>query len=175
MSTDAPAPEDVHPEHDVLTPENAEDWTDEQLEAYEEAKRAEHAAESEQNRREFTEQQQAALDRLSKPSENDRATVPINADGDEVTVRTSLSPSMEQTFVRVVQEDIDDVTGAVYDLIVHVIEDEEYADRAVWEAFYADNGTAALRDMFHLLLEPYIDRMQEVEGVGNSPDQTEVS
>lgn len=158
-------PTEIHPEHDEPTPENRSDWTEEQLDRWQEAKRQQLQQEAQENRVDLDEDQEAALEALSDPEREDTAEVDIGQT--TLQVKTYLSGEMERKWQRVQshQDDPDRVVDTIAELLEWLVVDEDYADEEVWLAYRERYGTAELMLAFTTVLEPYVDNVQEDQRV----------
>ena len=164
-------PTTIHPEHDTLTPENWDEWTEEQREQYLEAKDAELEEEASENRTELAARELQTLDALRSTTDRDEELTETVSLGDaEVTVTTKLSGRVEQVFNRVNQARGDELVEALIDGITLLIVDDDeggkydFTSRAVWEAYYYDEGTEGLADVFEVVSDPALTRR---ENLGN--------
>lgn len=180
MATDLPDPSDVHPEHDMPTPENMDDWSDEQLDTYREAKSAELEQQAQENTAEIAEEQRERIEKMRAATGADDAdhteTVPLSDDL-TLTVTTKMTGELEELFERIRQNpgDISQLKEDLLDAIVLLIEDDPededddftYQDRAFWEAYYYEEGTEGLFQVFDQLADPVLTRWNEL---GNSDE-----
>lgn len=179
-------PSTIHPEHDTLTPENWDDWTEEQRERYLEAKDAALEAENEQNRAEMAREEKATLEFLKSTTEekSDLHTETLNigeelgaADDVFVTVRTKLSGELESKFDAITDEQgkdlprIANIKDAIVDAICMLIVDDDesgkydFQSRAVWEAYYYEEGSEGIMRVFNTVAGPALERYDDL---GNS-------
>jgi len=177
-------PSEIHPEYDVLSPENISEWSDEQVEAYREAKGAVLLG----LRVELAAKERDTLDFLKSTTEPEgpQHTETVNlgeALGKEedatVTVRTKLTGELEAKFDAITDEQAKDlprianIKDAVIDAITMLIVDDDEPDddpytfrsRAVWEAYYYDAGSEGLMEVFNAVASPALERYEDL---GNS-------
>lgn len=191
MATDLPDPADVHPEHDVLTPDNADDWSDDQIETYKAAKEADLAEQATENTAEMAKEERETLDALRSTTESaDELTTTVNlgdafdgADDVEIEVTTKVTGELEAKFDAISEETDKDVPRIanikeeIIDAILLLIVDDpepetdqyRWGSRAVWEAFYMEEGSGGLMQVFQTISEPAMDRYEEL---GNSQSRT---
>lgn len=75
---------DIHPEHDAPTPENRDEWSEEQLEAWAAAREQELTAEGRENAAELHADQQELLDSLDEEHGGDLIETPVTLPGDNL-------------------------------------------------------------------------------------------
>lgn len=153
-------PSEIHPEHDRPTPANIDDWSEEQIEAFNHAKETKLEAQARDNREQLTEEQEQALELLEEPEADRTATVELGQR--TVTVKTYLSKEMEQRIhaIERVQDNPSEAVDDVIDVLTWVIEDDDYADEEVWRAFHDRYGTKNLLLRFTKVMEPYLDEVE---------------
>lgn len=188
MST--PDPTEIHPEYDRPTPQNIEEWDESQLEAYNEAKDAELTAEAEANRVELAADEKETLETIRSATRRDE-TLTEEVDlaeafngADEpipVTVTKKLTGGLETKLDRIASEQrkdvprIAEIRDAVIDAIVALIVDDgedgryTFRSRALWEAYYYDEGMVGLMNVFDVVADPALERY---ERLGNSRSRT---
>lgn len=171
-------PEDVHPEYEQPEPGNIDEWTDDQLDTYRELKHGEHASEARQRQAELSREQQESLAVLESATRDEETYATVDL-GDDVslTVRTKLPGDVEMRLQTIAEaENVVAVKDRILDVLVGgettqglIVDDSEsdkgygYTDRAVWEAYYARNGSEALMDVFNRVTEPAIERREELQ------------
>lgn len=158
--SDAARPEDVHPEYDHPTPANADEWSDAQLDRYNELKDAELDARARENRVELSVEEEAALEQLGK--ETGTATVTFES-GTEVEVKRHLTAAVEDRLDTI--SEAETLMAAREDIIAamaNLIEDDAYASERVWRAYAAEYGTSELFERFTTVAEPALERMEEL-------------
>jgi len=173
-------PEDVHPKYDEFRPENKDEWTEAQIQRYNEAKEAQLETQAQRNRANMAAEQRETLDALrSAVGDDEVATEPVDIGEATVEVKTKISGELEQHFDAIAEEGEKDVPrtdnvrqhliDAITLLIVDGGESEGYdfGDRRVWEAFYKDEGSEGLYDVFELVSEPARDRREELQKFRN--------
>jgi len=181
-------PSEIHPEYDRPEPGNIEEWSDEQLEKWNEANEAELDARVERNKVDMARDEREALDFLQSTTEADSelSTEQVNLgealDGPDdvyVTVRTRVSGELESKFDRISAEQekdlprISNIKDEVIEAIRWLIVDDDEPDgdrynfqsRAVWEAYYYDAGSEGLMEVFNAVADPALSRY---EAMGNS-------
>ena len=181
-------PTQIHPEHDVLSPDNIGDWSDEQIEAYREAKDAELDAQADENKAEVSRKERETIDFLKSTTETEGPqhyeTVDIGeavgaSDSVEVDVTTKLTGELESKFDAISEEQgkdlprIGNIKDAVIDAITLLIVDDtesdgdryDFSSRAVWEAYYYDEGSEGLMQIFNAVADPALARYEKL---GNS-------
>jgi len=179
-------PTEIHPEYDRPTPETIDEWSSEQLEAYNEAKDAELTAEAEQSKAEMAREEKATLEFLKSTTqeESDLHTETLNI-GEElgasddvfVTVKTKLSGELESKFDAITDEQgkdlprIANIKDAIVDAICMLIVDDDesgkydFQSRAVWEAYYYEEGSEGILRVFNAVAGPALERYDDL---GNS-------
>ena len=181
-------PTTIHPEHDTLTPENWDEWTEEQREQYLEAKDEELEADAEQSKAEMARSEREALAFLKSTTEREGPQHTTTVDLAEelgrpgeapVTVRTKLTGELESKFDVISDEQskdvprIGNVKDALIDAICMLIVDDtepdadryDFSSRAVWEAYYYDEGSEGLMEVFSAVADPALERYEQL---GNS-------
>jgi len=172
MATD---PTEIHPEHERPTPDNIDDWSGDQIDAYNEAKDAEHDAEAQERQRELTREQKEALTALESATGNDGEvpTAKIQLGEATVTVKRKLSGELEAKF-DAISKNRDDL-GAIKDSLIDachmlIVDDSEpdgdpvdFTDREVWEEYHRRHGSEGLADAFDKLSGPAMDRRDDLE------------
>jgi hypothetical protein len=193
MDSDSDPPGDpaaVHPEYDRLTPENADEWSDDQIAEYKRRKQADLHAEAEENSADLAAEEREALKRLRSATDTDDHPTETVTIGDDVTgeavdleVSTKVTGRIEQKFDRITEEQqketprIENIKGAVIDCITALIADGPEPDsdpvrwdsRALWEAYYLEEGSEGLMGVFETISKPALDRYEEL---GNSRGRT---
>lgn len=184
-----PAPEDVHPEHDMLTDANAEDWSEEQVEQYKAAREAQLAGEASENMADLAKEERNTLEALksaTKSEADEELTTTRDIGGVEVTVTTKVSGKLESKFDAISDESekevprIRNIKEEIIDAILLLIVDDpepedsayDWQSRATWEAFYMDHGSEGLMQVFETLSEPAMERYEQL---GNSQSRTQRS
>lgn len=173
-------PSAVHPEHDELTPENSDDWSEEQAERYTDLKEATLEDDAQQNRRELAAEEREALDALREATQDDEPLTATVEFGDaELIVTKKVTGELEQKFDRITEEQeeeypkIANIKDAIIDAILLVLEDDDepaddpvdFQSREIWERYYEKEGSAGLMEVFETVAEP---ALQRYERLGNS-------
>jgi len=163
-------PEDVHSEYDQPTPENIDEWTDDQLQRFNELKELEHEQEVQENRAELSREQQETLEVLESATlpEDEELTETVQLDEAEVVVTKRLTGELERmfTYIQMNSDDLEGIANALIDAITALIVDDNekgkyrFAERAVWEEYYRRNGTEGLIDVFDIVSEPALSRQE---------------
>lgn len=168
MSVD---PTEVHPEHDRPTPDNWDDWDDEQLDEYKQAAEAELQAEAEANQRELRADEQAARDALvaGATDQIDTETVSLHEHVDiddeiDIEVRTTLSGGAIEKLESIEEDDpASEVLPTVLDVLEEVVEGPEgYASRAVWRDVFRNAGVDVFMDYVDALTDPAEETLEAV-------------
>jgi hypothetical protein len=178
-------PEDVHPDYQQLTPENAEDWSEDQKARYSELKEQQLHAEAQENTSELAKDERETLEVLRSTTTDEPLTEEVNLgaelDGDDayVTVTKRVSGALEEKFDAITEEQQSDAPriGRIKDTVIDAIlllivdDDEPDADaynfqsRQVWESYYYDAGSEGLMEVFEVLADPALSRYEQL---GNS-------
>lgn len=165
------AKEDVHPEYERPTPENWDDWSDDQLEEYRERAERELESEARENIRELSADAREARDALlaDVESRKDTQEVTLSHDGveDEIvlSVSTTLSGMTERRVERIQGSDtVEDVLPVIVRVFEDVVETDGYDNPAVWEHIYNEAGGIILLDYLEAVLEPAMEVMESVDG-----------
>jgi len=166
-------PKDVHPDHDRPTPENIDEWSEEQLDRFNDLKEAEHEQQVQENRAELSQEQQKTLEALESATlpEDEELTETVQIDQAEVVVRKRVTGEIEQTFTYIQKnrDDLESIANALIDAISELIvddnEDGEYrfTERTVWEEYHRRHGTESLIDVFDIVADPALSRQEELE------------
>lgn len=172
----ARSPQQVHPEHDRPTPQNLDDWTDEQLDEFNRLKEQDLADDLEEHARESAAARDAALDQLAGLVDDDQATATVSLGETEVTVREKLTGELEDNLDEISKlqdEQRPGVIGDSRDLLIDTIlllivdDDEEgpytLQDRETWMAFYREHGSEGLASAFEALVEPALERREDLK------------
>lgn len=187
---DARRPEEVHPEFDMPTQGNIGEWSDEQIERYNELKDRDLETEAQASRAELSTEQRETLAALEGAVTDDgeaTPTVTVDLGEADVEVRTKLTGEIEDCFSRIASErdaDVPDLSNIKDDLLTAIAGDPDrgigglivddgepdddphrFTDRETWEVFYAEHGTEGLLEVFDLVADPALARMEEL---GNS-------
>jgi len=178
-------PEDVHPDYEQLTPENAADWSDEQKEEYSRRKEQQLHEEAKENTSELAKDERETLEVLRSTTTDEPLTEEVNLgaelDGDDafVTVTKRVSGALEEKFDAITEEQQSDAPriGRIKDTVIDAIlllivdDDEPDADaynfqsRQVWESYYYEEGSEGLMEVFEVLADPALSRYEQL---GNS-------
>lgn len=172
MSTN---PAEVHPDHDLPTPSNIDDWSDDQLEQYRRAKTTELTRDAEERRRSMSQQQRETVELLGSTQKDayDDALLDTVQVGDlELTVTSKLTGEVETKLDRVAGSDsLDDVVGTMIDTILYFVvdadADADVDDPAVWRAYYDRYGTEGLFDAFEQIADPAMERREDLKFRGD--------
>lgn len=152
----------VHDDDKVLTPELAERLPDEKVERYNELA-AERDREELREESKLTEEQERALTLLEETEDN---TAEVELGSATVTVKTEIERDIEEKAEEVLDsENRHQHADVAMDVICHMIVDEEFAQRELWEAYREKHGTAQLMLTFMKVLEPFLDRIENDEVV----------
>ena len=185
-------PTSVHPEHDQPTPENIDDWSDQQIAAYNSAKAREHEQRAKQHAADLSREQRGALDQLATLVDDDAepATETVEIGEAELTVTTKIDGELEDRLDRISRLQDTEEPGAIgesKDLLIRailglIVADNEtgrytWRSRETWEAFYKEHGTEGLAAAFEALVEPAMQRREQRQsfreerpGARRSPD-----
>lgn len=166
-------PADVHPEYDRPTPENLDEWSEEQLEEWDRRNEAKLLGEVRERREELQADQEAALDALRSPEREDYG----EAEVDDLTfkVKTHASSEIEDALAELseTQEggvesagDLQQIRREVPPLMAwFIVEPEEYADPAVWRGYADRFGIGELTKAWLRIVEPYLDENEQDRAV----------
>ena len=175
-------PEDVHPDYQQLTPENAEDWSSEQKARYSELKEQQLHEEAQENTSELAKDERETLEVLRSTTTDEPLTEEVNLgaelDGDDayVTVTKRVSGALEEKFDAITEEQQSDAPriGRIKDTVIDAIlllivdDDEPDADaynfqsRKVWESYYYEEGSEGLMEVFEVLADPALSRYEQL-------------
>lgn len=165
-------PSAVHPEYDRPTPENFEEWSQEQLEEWERRNEEEMLGEVRSEREKLEEDQQKALDALRSPEQVE--TEPVTIDDLEFRVKTHANKEIEDTLMELAEAHSGPETAADLRMIRKqvpamlawfVVDPEEYADPAVWRAYGEEFGIGELTKAYLRAVEPYLDANEQDRAV----------
>lgn len=168
-------PSDIHPEHDQPTPENIDDWSGDQIDAYNEAKERELEEEVQENERELSRKQREMLSTIESATNNDSQvpTAKIEFGDATLEVRRKLTGELESKFDTIAKNE--DNLGQIRDCLIDVCtmlivdddepDDDEYdfTDRGTWEAYYDRHGQEGMIDAFNILSEPAMQRRDNLQ------------
>lgn len=178
MTTD---PTNVHPDYERPAPDNIDEWSDEQLQAYKDAKEVEHEQEAQERKAELSREQRDTLAQLEKATNNDGdiPTEQVDIGDATVTVKAKMTGTMEQRFDTIADaETPGDVSGILIDAVTDLIVDDEepdgeaydFTDRATWEAYYAKHGSEGLMQIFEVVSDPAMTRRENLKFRGQERD-----
>lgn len=175
----------------MLTPENESDWDEDQIETYKRAKDAQLSEESDANAADLAREERETLDALRSTTETAGAlTTTVNlgdafdgADDVEIEVTKKVTGELESKFDAISEETdkevprIANIKEEIIDAILLLIVDDPEPDtdqyrwqsRAVWEAFYMEEGSGGLMQVFQTISAPAMDRYEQL---GNSQSRT---
>lgn len=146
MSTEAP---------DQVTPEDLDDLSDEEIEAYNE--QVEDALEErlDEHVQELSESQQEALDLLAPEGAETTATVQLGAEA-EVDVKTHMAGWVEDEIDEIFEhsESTRTFRRRIPDVMEWVIVDEDYGDAELWRTYAEQYGSKELTLRFLEAIEP---------------------
>lgn len=157
MSTEAP---------DEVTPENLDDLSEEEIEAYNQQVEDNLEARLDEHVEELSASQQEALEMLAPDDAELTATVELGAEDEAVEVKTHLAGWVEDELEEIFQQPESSRTfrRRIPSVMEWVIEDENYGDAALWRAYAERYGTKELTLRFLEVIEP-IEEDAENAGV----------
>lgn len=160
MSAESPeAPES-------LDLDNLDEYSEEEIEAYNERKEQDLRERGAEHQRELDEEQQAALEALRDPEEDDTAQVELGQR--TLTVNTYMDEEIERTFERLTEnrEDPDIQRQLLPEVMAWMIEaPEEYTDPLIWREYAREYGRDELALALMRVVEPKADRAESDEVV----------
>lgn len=165
-------PASVHPEHERPTPDNIDDWTQEQIDRWNELREDEILSEVREDRARLEEEQEEALSALRDPEREEWA----EAEVDDLTfkVRTYANEDVEDGVAALAEAHEGADTAADLRLIRtqvpglmawFIVEPEEYADPQVWREYARRFGIGELSKAYLRVVEPYLDANEEDRAV----------
>lgn len=154
----------IHPKHERPTPDNIDEWDEDQLEAYKETRESELLESVREKSQDLSEEQKQALDALTE-SVPDTETVDLGL-GDGTEVRTYANEAIENklNYIRN-NQDLDAIRSELCEAMEWFIEDEQYADAEVWREFARIRGIGELKQKFLITVRPYLERANDDEAV----------
>lgn len=171
-------PEDVHPEYDRPTPENRDEWTDEQIEEWNRRNEKRLEAGLDEQLRELSDEQREKLELLesaTREGEPGEFVETVELGDAEIDVTTKPGGEAELKAEELRQyEDTDRIApakDALIDLIMIVVVDDDYGKRLLWEQYYRKNGADDLMTAVETLTEPWLDRTEAIESFRGGRDR----
>lgn len=155
-------PSEVHPKHDQPTPENIDDWSEDQLERFNELTDAKLTTDARRERAErldddSAEAAQELLGAVTGEGAEQTATVDI-ADGVldepmEAEVLTYRPGKVEKRLARI--ETVDDAVDAlVFAITEMVVAPERFTNPEVWHHVYDEGGVKVLEAYLENIMGP---------------------
>ena len=147
-------------------PEEWEDMSAEEREAWAESRRADLEATARDATR-LSDSEQAALNALGKGQSEARAEVALNDDV-TVEVKTHLSASIEDALDRVAEADgFREVRETMITALAWFIDHPDYGSEEVWRVYAEEYGTPELAKVFFRAASPAMESMEEAEETRN--------
>lgn len=163
IDSDELAPEevDIRPfvenETDVLTPELAERLPDSKIAEYNARVAERDQEELAAEQRETTEDHAEALDRLRDPDADVTETAELLT-GTELPVKTHTNGRIDRKIMRMDQaETPQEVIEDIIEVICWFVEDDEFADPALWQDYAEEYGAVDLMKEAIRIMAPYRD------------------
>lgn len=117
-----------------------------------------------QEARDLSEEQEEALEALTKETP-DTKTVDLGI-GDGTEVRTYANEEIEDKMDYIRNNpDLDTIRSTVCEVMGWFIEDEKYGDAEVWREFARIRGIGELKQKFYITAKPYLERADDDEVV----------
>lgn len=168
----AAQPEEIHPEHERPTPENFDEWTDEQIDAWNSLQEQRLDKEVKDQRRERDAETQEALEALRDPEEEDTAEVELGQT--TLTVKTTTNAKVEQLLERLERnrDDADVQRRFIPQVIAWFVESpEEYTEPDIWREYAREFGRPELAIVMLRVIEPTAERTESEEVVRRFRDR----
>lgn len=151
----------AHPESD-----NAADWSAADVEDFadsvlEDDTFQELQAEANEEYGRLSEDEEAALEALAEPEEEETATVQLREDV-KIDVKTYLSGDMENRLDRIADnaDNLPVVREDIVTAMAWLIVDEEYGQERLWRAYADDYGLTSLGPLFFRAVKPAMDKVE---------------
>lgn len=162
MSTN---PSAIHPEYDRPTPDNLDDWSDEQLEAYNEATEAELDEEARNARTRLTDEQEQALEQLRPDTETEHVELPAQ-NNVTVEVKTHTNAEIEAALQAITDaasqdsSDLREIRESMITVLCGLIETEDFNSAEFWRAYGSEFGLGNLMRCVTVVAEPVMEEME---------------
>ena len=159
MSVEAP---------DNLDLENLEEYTEAEIEAYNQAKEQELDRRLKEKELQLTEQEREAVEALAGDEDEEVETKTVSLDGGvEVEVRTRIPPEVERLQERTLRlerrGEMEDARRKNCQMLATMIVTEPYDSADAWEVMAMRKGMQWLGDITADVFEPALDNLEETK------------